>query len=89
MGRTRDRCLGCWHLLLRGHLLLLVLLEGSHEGGLVGRGLEASVAELGGGVDELEGHLLGEPLGGQGSQRFPAMMTSFIFFNTLNSETSN
>ena len=53
------------------HLLLLVLLEGSHEGGLVGRGLEASVAKLGGGVDELKRDLLGEPLGGQGGQGLP------------------
>lgn len=31
-----------------------VLLESSHEGGLVGRGLESSVTQLGAGVDELE-----------------------------------
>merc|ERR1719464_2409120 len=36
---------------------------GAHEGSLVLWGLEATVAELGGGVDELEGHFLhGDPL---------------------------
>lgn len=39
-------------------LLLEVLLEGSHEGALLGGGLEATVAELAGGVDELEADLL-------------------------------
>jgi hypothetical protein len=37
---------------------LLVLLEGSHEGHLVLRGLEATVTELGTGVNELEVDLL-------------------------------
>ena len=41
-----------------GLLPLLVLLERSHEGHLVLRGLEATVAELGAGVDELEVDLL-------------------------------
>merc|ERR1719464_326278 len=37
---------------------------GAHEGSLVLWGLEATVAELGGGVNELEGHFLhGDPLG--------------------------
>lgn len=31
-----------------------VLLESSHEGGLVGRGLESSMTQFGAGVDELE-----------------------------------
>jgi len=45
-------------------LFFLVLLEGAHEGSLVLWGLEATVAELGGGVDELQAHLLhGNPLG--------------------------
>merc|ERR1719429_132852 len=35
-------------------LFLLVFLERSHESSLLGVGLESSVAELGGGVDELE-----------------------------------
>merc|ERR1719474_2315708 len=43
-------------------LLLAVLLEGTHEGGLVLGGLEPSVAELGAGVDELEVDLLKSPL---------------------------
>merc|ERR1719370_880730 len=43
-------------------LLLAVLLEGTHEGGLVLGGLEPSVAELGAGVDELEVDLLQGPL---------------------------
>ena len=47
-----------------GGLPLLVLLEGAHEGGLVGGGLEATVAELGAGVDELQLDLLeGDTLG--------------------------
>ena len=48
----------------RGFGLLLVLLEGSHEGHLVLLGLEASVTKLGAGVDELELDLLERlPLG--------------------------
>jgi len=34
--------------------LLLVLLEGSHEGVLVGWGLETTVTELGAGINELQ-----------------------------------
>ena len=52
-------------------LLLAVLLEGTHEGGLVLGGLEPSMAELGAGVDELERHLLDIPLLGVCQQRFP------------------
>merc|ERR1719221_1810680 len=37
-------------------------LEGSHEGGLLGVGLESSVTELGGGVDKLEINDLKSPL---------------------------
>ena len=54
-----------------GLLPLLVLLERSHEGHLVLRGLEATVAELGAGVDELEVDLLKSPLLGVGEQRLP------------------
>ena len=52
-------------------LLLAVLLEGTHEGGLVLGGLEPSVAELGAGVDELEVDLLKSPLLGVGEEGFP------------------
>ena len=50
-------------------LLLAVLLEGTHEGGLVLGGLEPSVAELGAGVDELEVDLLQSSLLGVGQER--------------------
>ena len=50
---------------------LLVLLEGTHEGHLVLRGLEAAMTKLGAGVDELELDLLqGLPLG-VGEERLP------------------
>merc|ERR1712165_229693 len=52
-------------------LLLAVLLEGTHEGGLVLGGLEPSVAELGAGVDELEVDLFKSPLLGVGEERLP------------------
>merc|ERR1719323_2955216 len=52
-------------------LLLAVLLEGTHEGGLVLGGLEPSVAELGAGVDELEVDLLKSSLLGVGEERLP------------------
>ena len=52
-------------------LLLAVLLEGTHEGGLVLGGLEPSVAELGAGVDELEIDLLKSPLLGVREERLP------------------
>ena len=52
-------------------LLLAVLLEGTHEGGLVLGGLEPSVAELGAGVDELEVDLLKSPLLGVREERLP------------------
>merc|ERR1719318_1088798 len=52
-------------------LLLAVLLEGTHEGGLVLRSLEPSVAELGAGVDELEVDLLKSPLLGVSEERLP------------------
>merc|ERR1719397_758020 len=52
-------------------LLLAVLLEGTHEGGLVLGGLEPSVAELGAGVDELEVDLLQGPLLGVGQEGLP------------------
>ena len=52
-------------------LLLAVLLEGTHEGGLVLGGLEPSVAELGAGVDELEVDLLEGLALGVHHQGFP------------------
>ena len=52
-------------------LLLLVLLQRTHEGGLLGVGLESSVTELGGGVDELEVDDLQSPLLGVGQQGLP------------------
>ena len=52
-------------------LLLAVLLEGTHEGGLVLGGLEPSVAELGAGVDELEVDLLKSPLLGVSEEGLP------------------
>ena len=54
---------------LQNVLIFLVLLERSHEGGLLGVGLEPSVTKLGGGVDELEVDLLQSPLLGVGQQR--------------------
>ncbi len=50
-------------------LPLLVLLERSHEGHLVLRRLEATVAELGAGVDELQVDLLQRAPLGVGEQR--------------------
>jgi len=52
-------------------LLLAVLLEGTHEGGLVLGGLEPPVAELGAGVDELQVDLLQGPLLGVGEEGLP------------------
>lgn len=51
-----------------GDLGLQVLLEGSHEGALLGGGLEATVTELAGGVDELEVDLLQAGTAGVGDQ---------------------
>lgn len=49
---------------LRSLFLNTVLLEGSHEGGLVRRSLEASVTEFGRGINELKVDLLKSgPLG--------------------------
>merc|ERR1719323_1381977 len=50
-------------------LLLAVLFEGTHEGGLVLGGLEPSMAELGAGVDELEVDLLKSSLLGVSEER--------------------
>jgi hypothetical protein len=52
-------------------LLLLVLLEGSHEGDLVLVGLEATVPELAGSVDEFERDLLQGALLGVNQQGLP------------------
>lgn len=46
---------------MRRQRLLLLLLELAHERELLGRRLEATVAELGRGVDELERHRLACP----------------------------
>merc|ERR1712107_138646 len=51
-----------------GALFFLVLLEGSHEGGLVLGSLEATVSHLGAGVDELKADLLHVPLLGVGKE---------------------
>ena len=59
-------------------LLLAVLLEGTHEGGLVLGGLEPSVAELGAGVDELEVDLLQRSLLGVSQQRFTEGQNSLL-----------
>merc|ERR1719234_3026700 len=52
-------------------LLLAVLLEGTHEGGLVLGSLEPSVTELGARVDELQVDLLKSPLLGVRQERLP------------------
>jgi len=46
-----------------------ILLESTHEGALLGRGLEGTVAELGRGVDPLELDLLGRAAVGLGGER--------------------
>ena len=48
--------------------ILFVLLEGFHEGSLLGVGLEPSVTELGGGIYELEVYDLESPLLGSAMQ---------------------
>ena len=63
-------------------LLLAVLLEGTHEGGLVLGGLEPSVAELGAGVDELEVDLLKSSLLGVGEERLAQSEDSLLGANT-------
>merc|ERR1739842_154718 len=55
----------------RDALLLAVLLEGTHEGGLVLGGLEPAVTELGARVDELEVDLLKSPLLGVREEGLP------------------
>ena len=52
-------------------LFLAVLLEGTHEGGLVLGSLEPSVAELGACVDELQVDLLKSPLLGVRQEGLP------------------
>merc|ERR1711997_409863 len=51
-----------------GNLILLVLFERSHEGGLLGVGLEPTVAKLGGCIDELQIDLLQSSLLGVSEQ---------------------
>ena len=56
----------------RGHnLVLLVLLQRTHERRLLGVGLEPSVTKLGGGINELEIDLLQGSLLGVSEQRLP------------------
>jgi hypothetical protein len=58
-------------------LLLLVLLEGSHEGDLVLVGLEATVPELAGRVDEFERDLLQGALLGVNQQGLPEIVSDY------------
>jgi hypothetical protein len=58
-------------------LLLLVLLEGSHEGDLVLVGLEATVSELAGRVDEFERDLLQGALLGVNQQGLPEIISDY------------
>ena len=53
------------------NLVLLVLLEWTHERGLLSVGLEPSVAKLGSGINELEIDLLQSSLLGVSKQRLP------------------
>ena len=55
----------------RLRLILLVLLERTHECSLLSRGLESSVTKLGGGINELQVDLLQRSLLGVGEQRLP------------------
>merc|ERR1711962_1818047 len=61
-----------------GALFFLVLLEGSHEGGLVLGILEATVSHLGAGVDELQADLLHVPLLGVGQEGFSEGKNSLL-----------
>ena len=64
------------------NLFLLVLLERTHEGSLLLVGLEPAVPELGGGVNELQAHVLKSPLLSVGEQRFPESKNPFLGANT-------
>merc|ERR1712107_533881 len=64
-----------------GALFFLVLLEGSHEGGLVLGSLEATVSHLGAGVDELKADLLHVPLLGVGQEGFSEGKDSLLVTN--------
>ena len=65
-----------------GNLILLVLLERSHEGGLLGVGLEPTVTKLGGCIDELEIDLLQSSLLGVSEQRLPEGENPLLGTNT-------
>ena len=67
-------------------LFLLVFLERSHESGLLGVGLEPSVTELGGRVDELEVDVLQGPLLGVGQQRLSQGQHSLLGSNATSLE---
>ena len=71
----RLRIIEQWRL---SGLFLLVFLERSEEGSLLGMGLEPSVAKLGGGVDELEVDLLQRSLLGVSQQRFTEGQNSLL-----------
>ena len=60
------------------NLLLLVLLQRSHEGGLLGVGLEPSVTELGSCINKLEIDLLQGSLLGVSQQRLPESEHSLL-----------
>ena len=67
----------------RGHnLVLLVLLQRTHERRLLGVGLEPSVTKLGGGINELEIDLLQSSLLGVSKQRLPESEHPFLRTNT-------
>ena len=67
-------------------LFLLVFLERSHESGLLGVGLEPSVTELGGRVDELEVDVLQGPLLGVGQQGLSQGQDSLLGSNATSLE---
>ena len=64
------------------NLLLLVLLQRSHEGGLLGVGLEPSVPELGSCINKLEIDLLQGSLLGVSQQRLTQGQQSLLGSNT-------
>merc|ERR1719342_1435552 len=74
----RLRIIEQWRL---SGLFLLVFLERSHESSLLGVGLESSVAELGGGVDELEVDVLQSSLLGVGQERLSQGQDSLLRSN--------
>merc|ERR1719429_140581 len=79
----RLRIIEQWRL---SGLFLLVFLERSHESSLLGVGLESSVAELGGGVDELEVDVLQSSLLGVGQERLSQGQDSLLRSNAATLE---